>query len=134
MLCYELMPNHCLHHCFPTVDCSRFGQGHASFLALVRVACRQNLEQRAAWQNNAPLCPPRPLPRFAVLRPVFEATLAEFGVKQKVISQPHIYLGMWPAWLRGTSWACSLVSKIRPCPQSYWGVLFGSAFLSAKQQ
>lgn len=20
----ELMPNHCLHHCFPTVDCSKF--------------------------------------------------------------------------------------------------------------
>ena len=65
MLCYELMPNHCLHHCFPTVDCSRFD----------------------------------------VIRPVFEATLREFGVQQKVMAQPHIYFGMWPAWLRGTSWA-----------------------------
>jgi len=62
---YELMPNHCLHHCFPTVDCSRFD----------------------------------------VIRPVFEATLREFGVQQKVMAQPHIYFGMWPAWLRGTSWA-----------------------------
>ena len=65
MLCYELMPNHALHHIFPTVDCSR----------------------------------------FPAIRPVFEQTLREFGVQQKVIAQPHIYFGMWPAWLRGTSWA-----------------------------
>ena len=65
MLCYELMPNHALHHIFPTVDCSR----------------------------------------FPTIRPVFEQTLREFGVQQKVIAQPHIYFGMWPAWLRGTSWA-----------------------------
>lgn len=45
MLCYELMPNHCLHHIFPTVDCSRFD----------------------------------------IVRPVFEKTLAEFGVQQKLI-------------------------------------------------
>ena len=42
--------------------------------------------------------------QFDVARPVFEATLREFKVSQKVISQPHIYFGMWPAWLRGTSW------------------------------
>ena len=65
MLCYELMPNHALHHIFPTVDCSR----------------------------------------FPAIRPVFEQTLREFGVQQKVIAQPYIYFGMWPAWLRGTSWA-----------------------------
>jgi hypothetical protein len=63
--------------------------------------------------------------RFGVVRPVFEATLQEFGVSQKVIAQPHIYLGMWPAWLRKTSWACSLVSDKLPCPPSYWRLLFG---------
>ena len=64
MLCYELMPNHALHHIFPTVDCSRFD----------------------------------------IIRPVFERTLREFGVQQKCIAQPHIYLAMFPAWLRGTLW------------------------------
>ena len=29
---------------------------------------------------------------------VFEATLQEFGVRQKLIAQPHIYLGMWCAY------------------------------------
>eukprot|EP00928_Gymnodinium_smaydae_P064357 TRINITY_DN47703_c0_g1_i1.p1 TRINITY_DN47703_c0_g1~~TRINITY_DN47703_c0_g1_i1.p1 ORF type:complete len:459 (-),score=28.18 TRINITY_DN47703_c0_g1_i1:83-1399(-) len=70
MLCYELMPNHCLHHIFPTVDCSRFD----------------------------------------VIRPAFEKTLDEFGIHQKVIAQPYIYFGMFPAWLRGTVWE-SLVAR-----------------------
>ena len=64
LLCYELMPNHCLHHCFPTVDCSK----------------------------------------FPAIRDVFEETLKEFGVQQKLVAQPHISLQMVPAWLRGTSW------------------------------
>ena len=29
---------------------------------------------------------------------MFEATLQEFGVRQKLIAQPHIYLGMWCAY------------------------------------
>jgi fatty acid desaturase len=64
MLCYELMPNHCLHHCFPTVDCSK----------------------------------------FEVIRPVFEETLKEYGVRQKLLAQPMITWRMLPAWLRGTRW------------------------------
>ena len=63
LLCFELMPNHCLHHCFPTLDCSRFD----------------------------------------TVRPVFEATLREFGVRQQLLPQPAVYFGMWPAWLRGIS-------------------------------
>lgn len=64
LLCHELMPNHCLHHCFPTVDCSR----------------------------------------FPAIRGAFEATLREFGVRQKLLEQPYVSLQMMPAWLRGTDW------------------------------
>ena len=72
LLCFELMPNHALHHIFPTVDCSRFD----------------------------------------VVRPVLERTLAEFGVRQKRIGVLDIYMGMFPAWLRGTEWE-HLVKKWR---------------------
>ena len=44
------------------------------------------------------------------IRPVFEETLREFGVEQKLVPQPRIYLGMWPAWLRGTSLERGVVS------------------------
>ena len=72
LLCFELMPNHALHHIFPTVDCSKFD----------------------------------------IVRPVFEATLADFGVRQKCIGLFEIYMGMFPAWLRGTQWE-SVVGKWR---------------------
>ena len=40
--------------------------------------------------------------RFQQVLPVSLATLTAFKVKQKLVPQPLIYFGMWPAWLRGT--------------------------------
>ena len=57
---YELMPNHLIHHCFPTLDCSK----------------------------------------YEIIKPVFDETLLEFGLRQKLLPMPAIYFGMWPAWLR----------------------------------
>ena len=54
------MPNHLIHHCFPTLDCSK----------------------------------------FEIIKTIFDETLVEFGLKQKLLPMPAIYFGMWPAWLR----------------------------------